>query len=107
MTDNTPIRCIGDHPPRDGRDWECQCARCGSSCELVECHECDENGFVDHECGDDTCCCAHPEPNVVCDTCGGFGGWYTCLSSPDYCQGNPLEGREKIARGTIEWFADS
>jgi hypothetical protein len=23
---------FGDGPPADGRDWYCQCARCGSSC---------------------------------------------------------------------------
>lgn len=30
-----------------------------------------DGGF--HECGDDTCACANPELNEVCDECGGSG----------------------------------
>lgn len=100
-------RHIADHPPRDGRDWNCQCARCGSSCGWMECEECDEDGFVDHECGEDCCACEFPEPNVVCDICGGHGGWRSCLSSSEFCNANPVPGREKIARGTIEWYVNS
>lgn len=40
----------------------------------ITCSDCDE-GFV-HECGEDTCCCLNPEPNIECDVCGGEGGWY-------------------------------
>ena len=41
----------------------------------VECGQC-EDGYSYHDCGEDTCCCADPQPNVICDTCGGKGGWY-------------------------------
>lgn len=26
-----------------------------------------------HDCGEDTCCCLDPEPNVPCDFCGEMG----------------------------------
>lgn len=94
---------IAQHPPRDGRQWDCQCARCGSSVMWEDCVDCDE-GYSDHECGDDCCCCLEPEPNVECDICDGHGGWRTCLSSPEWCKANPLEGREQVERGEIEWF---
>lgn len=95
---------ISDRPPHDGRDWDCQCARCGSSCDWTDCGQCDD-GYSDHDCGDDCCCCLYPEPNVVCDLCDGYGGWYTCLSGGEWCKANPLEGRENVDRGKIEWFA--
>jgi hypothetical protein len=66
-----------------------------------ECEECDEDGFVDHDCGEDTCSCCDPEPNVVCERCGGRGGWWRCMSSPGWCEGHPLPGREKVFRSTI------
>ena len=50
-----------DHEP-DG-DWE-------------DCDVCGGDGYDGHECGEDTCACAWPQDNVVCDTCGGKGGWY-------------------------------
>jgi len=40
----------------------------------VICEQC-EDGFSYHECGDDTCACLNPEPNVTCDICNGKGGW--------------------------------
>ena len=69
--------------PEDGRDWDCQCARCGSSATLEECDFC---------CG-----------NGECEMCHGAGHWWACLSSSEYCIGNPLPGREQTTRG-IEWF---
>ncbi len=43
----------------------------------VSCYNCSEDdGFmVGHECGDDSCCCLNPMPNVPCDICGGKGYW--------------------------------
>ena len=32
---------FGEHPPRDGKSYDCQCARCGGSCEWHECEEWD------------------------------------------------------------------
>jgi hypothetical protein len=57
---------IADLPPNDGREWELQCARCGSSC-------------------------ATPRP-------------FWCLSSAEWCNANPMPGRESVERGAIEWF---
>lgn len=96
---------IAEHPPYDGRQWDCQCARCGSSCDFVECDQC-EDGYSDHDCGDDCCCCLHPKPNVTCSFCHGYGGWNKCLSSPEWCKTNPLPGREAVQRGDLEWFVD-
>lgn len=55
------------------------CVECGNSTDWRECPNCDE-GFVDHDCGEDTCCCLEPYLNVPCDTCGGDSGWYGCLT---------------------------
>lgn len=84
---------------------EAQCARCGSSVEWVECYNCDEDGFACHDCGEDCCCCADPEPNVACDICEGAGGWWRCMSSPEWCEAHPQSGRESVERGAVEAFA--
>lgn len=89
--------------PKDGRDWDGQCARCGSTMHWEDCPHCDE-GFNGHDCGEDTCCCADPEENVRCNICDGKTGWRMCLSSAEFCEKNPLPGRETITRGTVEWF---
>lgn len=94
---------IQDYPPADGKQYDCQCARCGSSCEHIDCFDC-EDGFSDHDCGEDTCPCAEPELNVVCDTCRGYGGWWNCISTPEFCNGTPIPGRESVKRGKVEWF---
>ena len=95
---------IADHPPSDGREWDCQCARCGSSCDWTECPDCAGEGYSHHDCMDDCCACLHPENNVPCSACYGFGGWYSCLSSSEFCLANPLPGREATRRESIEWF---
>jgi hypothetical protein len=41
----------------------------------VICQQCEE-GLSYHDCGEDACCCLDKSPNVVCDVCGGKGGWY-------------------------------
>lgn len=94
-------------PPQDGDGWDCQCARCGSSCHWEECYECGGDGLDGHECGEDCCMCLYPDDNVCCDLCngcGGEGGEDVCLSSPAWCEANPLPGREHVKRGAIEWY---
>jgi hypothetical protein len=48
----------------------------------VECHELDCDGGYYHDCGEDCCCCADPQPNVPCRTCDGNGGWFVCPTCP-------------------------
>ena len=80
---------------------EYQCGRCGSSLEFEECGNCDE-GFVGHDCGEDSCCCADPEDNVACDICHGKGSFLRCISSKEWCEANPLPGRGETPRSTPE-----
>lgn len=98
---------IADHPPSDGREWDCQCARCGSSCDYEHCWNCDD-GYCGSDCIDDLCHggeCIHGDSGqIVCDICHGYGGWHQCLSSEVGCVKNPLPGREDVPRGRIEWF---
>jgi hypothetical protein len=54
------------------------CWRCQSELEQVECETCYGEGVDGHDCGEDSCICLNPEPNVTCSTCGGFGGWSWC-----------------------------
>ena len=57
------------------------CPHCGSDLFWQECYNCDEYGMSYHNCGEDTCCCLNPLPNVTCEVCDGKHGWYVCLSS--------------------------
>ena len=95
---------IGKNHPRDGNRWECQCGRCGSSMFSEDCQHCGGEGVTDHDCGEDTCCCLYPEDNVPCDICGGEGAFLLCISSKEWCQAHPLNGRENVERHTPEWF---
>jgi hypothetical protein len=92
-----------DEMYRTGLEIDCQCARCGSSADSEHCEHC-ENGFEGHDCGEDCCACLHPEDNIPCSFCGGAIIWHRCMSSPEFCQANPLAGREDIERGRIEWY---
>lgn len=54
------------------------CHNCNGSGESHiwrECYNC-EDGLSHHDCGEDTCCCLRPEPNMKCDICQGRSGWY-------------------------------
>lgn len=55
------------------------CPDCGGPAVWVECYKC-EDGFIGHECGEDSCCCLNPEYNVRCDICGGDQGWTACYN---------------------------
>lgn len=51
--------------------WDCSL---DDYSEWIECWNCAGEGLSDHDCGEDTCCCIDPEPNVPCDICEGAGG---------------------------------
>lgn len=99
------LTVIAQSPPDDGKSWDCQCARCGSSLTWDACEACDGEGVSGHDCGEDCCCCMDPEDNVRCDFCRGTGGFYHCLSSHAWCAANPMPLREQVEGGTPEWFA--
>ena len=94
---------ISPRPPADDHAYECQCARCGSSCDWVQCENCDD-GYDGHDCGEDCCACAEPEENMLCQICDGYSGWWACMSSAKHCIENPTPDGEGLARGKIEWF---
>lgn len=50
------------------------------------------------------CACLYPDNNMPCDYCDGTGMWRHCLSSPEWCEANPLHGREQVPRGAVEWY---
>lgn len=49
-----------------------------------ECSQCAGSGFLDHDCGEDTCCCENPEGDT-CPLCQGFGS----VSVPDAKHSDP------------------
>ncbi len=104
------MKAIGEQPTdemyRSGEEIDCQCARCGSSVHSEHCEYC-EDGYDGHDCGEDCCCCLNPEENVLCQFCLGAGVFHFCLSSAEWCQANPMPGREDVERGAIEWFTVS
>lgn len=95
-------KIISEFPPRDGKDYDVQCARCGGSCEWHECEEWDcEDGYREEDFGDDV---VPDMQTVVCETCRGYGGWNECGNSQNWCLLNPMPGREKTDRGLLEWY---
>lgn len=95
---------IGIHP-HDGREWDVQCARCGSSLNFEPCEQCGGSGFDGHDCGEDSCCCADPADNVRCGACYGRCAFPVCVSEHSgWCKANPRPGREEIAESTPEWY---
>lgn len=101
------MNAIGERPTDEmyasGLEIDCRCARCGSEVYSERCEHC-EDGYDGHDCGEDCCCCLHPEDNVPCQYCRGTGFWRMCVSSPKFCEANPLPGREGVPRGRLEWF---
>lgn len=72
-------------------ETDIQCARCGSSMGWEDCEVCPLFGYYD-------------EPDPMCEACQGTGIAHFCLSSDEWCEDNPLPGRESVARHTIEEF---
>lgn len=66
-----------DYPETEGP----ACKKCGEPMEWVECPDCGGEGYGEefHDCGEDCCCCADPDPGP-CPTCHGQGGWHTCFN---------------------------
>lgn len=96
---------IGDKPPNDGREWECQCARCGSSVEWERCGSCGGDGITGPgELYEQDPLWYSPEDYENCHQCDGESSWAFCCSGAEWCEANPIPGREAIKRGEIEWF---
>lgn len=77
---------------------DCQCARCGSSCYFEDCDACGGEGFVwgeDIASGYDFGWIDEDE-TYPCQACRGKGGWWRCISSREWCQANPMPGREGV-----------
>lgn len=69
-----------------------QCARCGSSLEYEDCGWCASCGW-----GPD-------DFDPSCPRCKGTGYAPYCVSSAEWCNSNPLPGREATERHTPEEF---
>ncbi|MCU1495588.1 MAG: hypothetical protein JWO62_3352 [Acidimicrobiaceae bacterium] len=72
-------------------EYEYQCARCGSTLVFEPCQVCPACGWFD-------------KPDPTCSLCNGHGTVPTCISSPEWCEGHPLPGREITKRHTPEAF---
>lgn len=83
-----PGECVIGKRPNDGRGWDGQCARCGSSMSFEPCEMCDHEDW-------EAC---------RCDFCDGTCAFEFCLSSAEWCHENPLNGRHDVPRATVEWF---
>lgn len=69
---------------------DCQCARCGSSCSFADCANCGGEGEIDDMDNFEW-------PSIYrCDWCRGSGGSWHCISGVEWCQANPMAGREAI-----------
>ena len=76
LSNPTHRNALGPEMYAAGVEIDCQCARCGSSV------------FSERELDED-------DEHVIV---------HICLSSPAWCEANPLPGRENVKRGEIEWF---
>lgn len=64
--------------------YECDfmpCEICGAETFLESCWSCGGEGGH-HDCGEDSCPCLYPEPNVNCDICDGKGSYHICTRLP-------------------------
>lgn len=81
------------HP--DGEpDEDCQCARCGSTALFADCTNCGGDGEViddrDWNLG------GLLEEYRRCPDCRGDGGGWYCCSDREWCNANPMAGREQV-----------
>lgn len=53
------------------------CPACGQPLDWMDCHHCHGEGYVEHDCFEDTCCCLDPD-DEVCRDCDGDGGYWRC-----------------------------
>lgn len=99
---------VGRDHPHDGREWECQCARCGSSLTWESCGACGGEGSTGvGELYEEDPLWYDPDDTEPCHQCGGECAWPVCLSSSEWCETHVLEGRTGIDSGTPEWFVVS
>jgi hypothetical protein len=98
-------RLVGPDHPHDGRDWECQCARCGSTLEWESCEACGGEGITGPgELYEQDPLWYDEDDYEPCHQCNGEASWPICVSTPEWCEANPMPGREKTPRHTPEWF---
>jgi hypothetical protein len=97
---------IANEPPNDGREWECQCARCGSSLNWVQCGACGGEGITGPgELYEQDPLWYDQDDYESCHQCDGESSWPSCLSGFEWCLLNPSPGRIEIPPSTAEWFA--
>lgn len=97
---------IGLDHPKDGRQWEAQCARCGSTLEWIACSACDGEGETAYgELYEQDPLWYLPSDTKPCHQCGGQASFPACISSEGWCKANPLPGREETPSSTPEWYA--
>lgn len=86
-------------PFNDGREEECQCARCGASTDQVDCDRCHGEGWYEGDrFGWDE------GEFITCEECHGRGFFQVCGNDYEWCEAHPMSGRENMKRGLIEWF---
>jgi hypothetical protein len=98
-------RLVGHDHPQDGRNWDCQCARCGSTLEWEGCGACDGEGITGPgELYEQDPLWYDEDDYEPCHQCDGEASYPICVSSEEYCQAHPMPGREETPRHTPEWF---
>ena len=96
---------LGENPPQDGKEYDCQCARCGSSVEWEQCGACGGEGITGPgELYEQDPLWYDPDDYETCHQCGGEASFPSCISSDEWCKAHPKKGREEIESGTPEWF---
>ncbi len=88
--------------PTDGKEYDAQCARCGSSLSWEDCWNCGGEGTEIANYGDDDE--GDEYEYVDCEECAGFGTHPVCLSGDDWCRAHPIAGRQDVEPSTPEWF---